>query len=61
LFHSSLIKEQGLKVNELNCFKKLIILLNESNFLDGLKFKIDYFKEQIVGQVKAKVYFNDYF
>ena len=61
LYQSSLIKEKGLRVEDINCFKDLIELLNESKLMQNLKFKLDYINKQFLGSVNAKVFFTDFF
>ena len=61
LYQTSLINQKGLQVKDINCFKDLIELLNESKFVQNLKFKIDSINKQFFGSVNAKVYFTDFF
>jgi len=61
IYQSSLINEKGLRVEDVECFRDLIELLNESQLMKSLRFKIDYFNKQLFGSVKAKVYFTDFF
>jgi hypothetical protein len=61
IYQSSLINEKGLRVEEVECFRDLIELLNESQLMKSLNFKIDYLNKQLFGSVKAKVYFTDFF
>lgn len=56
LYHSSLIKESGLRIEDLDCFTQLMDLLNESNLLQNLNFKLDYFQKQLTGSVIAKIF-----
>ena len=61
LYQSSLIKDKGLRVQDINCFNDLISLLNESRLVQNLKFKIEYFNKEFFGTVNAKLYFTDFF
>ena len=61
LYQSSLIKDKGLRVQDLECFNDLIDLLDESRSAESLKFKIDYLNSQFFGRVNAKLYFTELF
>ena len=58
LYHSSLMNEKGLRVEDLHCFNDLIELLDESRLVENLKFKIEYINKLLNGSVIAKIFFD---
>ena len=62
IYQSKYVKERnGLKVEDINCYRDLIELLNESKMRQKLKFEIDYLKEKFFGSINAKLNFVDTF
>ncbi len=62
IYQSKYVKERnGLKVEDISCYRDLIELLNESKMRQKLNFEIDYVNKKFFGSINAKLYFIDYF